>query len=114
MLVKFCLKADLAQEAEAKLDSDVEVEKAVEEAPFWYTFVSAERFASLHKSNSTHANQTFFFLTYKLFTLPFLTVHERTYCEVKLLSNLFLLSSSIVKFRLHSVFQTFLAKYCDN
>lgn len=60
MLVKFYLKADLAQEVEAKLDSDVEVEKAVEEAPPWYAFVSAERIAPLHKSNSTRANQTFF------------------------------------------------------
>lgn len=33
MLVKFCLKADLEQEAGAELDSDGEVEIAVEEAP---------------------------------------------------------------------------------
>ena len=33
MLVKFCLKVDLEQEAEAELYSDVEVEIAVEEAP---------------------------------------------------------------------------------
>lgn len=71
MLVKFCLKVELEQEAEAELDSDVEVEIAVEEAPHWYAFVSADRFVPLHRSNSTNADQFFFFFYLKAIHITF-------------------------------------------